>query len=360
MIRAILPFVILAYRSDRLFFPSGVIAGRAGTGYLNNYTLNLTLENTLLSAPSEALPFSLSLYYNSPQSNSYFTLSSNILTKSYSSMKVGYGWKLSAQQTVKSVTLTGATNPYLVYIAADGSAHYFQNSGSTYYDEDGLGLTITVSGVTYTMKDSEKNTWVFYNGYLMSYTDNNGNSLYYAYNETENSCYPTTWKPTSGTANQLTAVYRKNCGATNTDKLVTFSYTTSGVLERIKDQAGRITRFTYDETNPQLLISIDFPDGNTANYSYKSCTVYTGSEFWLLTDAEGNESSYRIHYTWLDEHATWWNSLLKLMRIYEIHEYAGNTAGQGMRAYKMSGTMSTFRYFGADCSPDNSDATVAN
>jgi RHS repeat-associated protein len=48
--------------------------GRAGTGYVNNFTLQPSLSVPVLSAPSGTLPFGISLYYNGALSYSHFSL----------------------------------------------------------------------------------------------------------------------------------------------------------------------------------------------------------------------------------------------------------------------------------------------
>jgi len=66
------------------------------------------------------------------------------LTADYSNMKVGKGWKLSVRQTVKEVNIDNI--PYIVYNDSDGTEHYFVEINGEYVDEDGFGLTLTVSG----------------------------------------------------------------------------------------------------------------------------------------------------------------------------------------------------------------------
>ena len=49
-----------------------ISAGRAGTGYISDYTSQLTLANTLVSSSSNTMPFSITAYYNSANGNHYF------------------------------------------------------------------------------------------------------------------------------------------------------------------------------------------------------------------------------------------------------------------------------------------------
>ena len=329
--------------------------GRAGTASVSNFTLGLSLSVPVYYAPSQALPFGLTLTYNSPLSNANFTSSSSVHTKSYTTSATGYGWKTSVQQSVTKIMLPandGTDCSWLVYTDADGTEHYFKrkNNTSDYEDEDGLGLTITVNSVsnptTFTMKDKEKNTWTFLYGYLSSYEDNNGNALYYAYNGYDYSSGNNNWKPTSAnTIYRVTSVWRKNSGVSSATKLVTLNYTNNR-LSSIVDMAGRMTSFSYD-TNDNLT-AINYPDGQTATYTYSNATVTdpqteNTKTFHRLSKARDNEAQYEIRYSY------WTESLL---RVKTIEEYTGavgsESAGAIMRGFKSSATATRFRYCGAD------------
>ena len=329
--------------------------GRAGTASVNNFTMGLSLSVPVYSAPSQALPFGLTLTYNSPLSNANFTASSSVHTKSYTTSATGYGWKTSVQQTVDRVLLTGSNgtdNSWLVYTDADGTEHYFKQKGQTsdYEDEDGLGLTITVNNTenptTFTMKDKEKNTWTFLYGYLSSYVDNNGNALYYAYNGYDYSSSNSNWKPSNAsTVYRVTSVWRKNSGVSSATKLVTLNYANNR-LSSIVDMADRTTAFSYDTDNN--LSAITYPDGKTATYTYSNASVtdpQTGASktFHRLKKARDNEAQYEIRYTYWIEVAP---------RVKEIQEFSGavgsEAVGTIMRGFKSGPTTTVFRYCGAD------------
>ena len=115
--------------------------GRAGTGYLQDYTSQLTLVRTDITAYSTVLPFTISHVYNDAYAGQMFTRSmgsNTIYTADFSSMTMGYGWKLSVQETVIPVTI--GDELYYVYNDSDGTEHYFALVDGTYRDEDGLGL----------------------------------------------------------------------------------------------------------------------------------------------------------------------------------------------------------------------------
>ena len=339
--------------------------GRAGTASVNNFTMGLSLSVPVYSAPSQALPFGITLTYNSPLGNANFTSSNSVHTNDYTTSATGYGWKTSVQQSVVRTLLTGddGTNrSWLIYTDADGTEHYFKRKNQTrdYEDEDGLGLTITVDDTdnptTFTMTDKEKNTWIFLNGYLSSYEDNNNNALYYAYNGNDYGS-GNDWKPMdSNTVYSVTSVWRKNNGVSSATKLVTLNYTNNR-LSSIVDMANRSTTFGYDTNNN--LATISYPDGQTASYTYSYATVTdpqtnTTKTFHRLKKARDNEAQYEIRYTY-------WEAIAP--RVKEIKEYSGavgsETAGTIMRGFKSSATSTVFRYCGADNTLSTSDDIIA-
>ncbi|MGM9650727.1 MAG: hypothetical protein ACI3VX_02170, partial [Faecousia sp.] len=350
-----LPQIIITYRNtvgmESLYDYHTQDVGRAGGGCVNNFTLGLSYSVPICSSPSETLPFSLSLVYNVYRSGGVFTQTTNVHTKDYSTSNAGYGWKTSVQQTVVPIDITGNNSTVthcMIYTDGDGTEHYFQQNGSTYEDEDGLGMTISVSGGTYTMTDKEKNVWTFYGGYLISYQDNTGNFLYYTYNGNAFSSSGSSWKPTLGAAaNQVTGVYRKNDGSSTTEHLVTLEYSDKK-LTAVTDQAGRKTTITVSENE---LTSITFPDGVKASYTY--CT---SSGAHVLISATDEEANYRVNYTHEYRLNRWC--------VQEIREQAkdrdGNWInGNGMRAFASNAVYTRFRYYGADHEPETADDIVS-
>ena len=327
--------------------------GRAGTGYVNDYTLHSTLAVPVLSAPSNTLPFSINLIYNQDLSDSFFTAdttnpysdASNIHTLYYTNAKAGYGWKASVQQTLKYVFyyVDGDYLQYLVYTDADGTEHYFNrsNSGGTVYkDEDGLGLTITTYDVDlFTMKDKENNTWEFTWGYLTRYADSNGNQLFYAYDGVDYSANSTSWKPANKTStHRVTGVWRKNDGG-DLQKVATLTYS-GEYLSTIKDAANRTTMLGYDDGK---LISLTFPDGKTASYAYSSWTNASGKTYYRLSQASDNEANYRIDYNY------WSNNPLQLQYYMESTKSGESwLTGQRVNCFQAYANYSRFRYFDAN------------
>ena len=118
-------------------------AGKAGDLSIHNFTNQFTLDRADVSLSLEPVSYALRHIYNSATSGIEFSNNEagGIHTCDYTSMQVGVGWKLSAQQTVVECKVGDET--YLVYNDEDGTEHYFRKTATnTYEDEDGLGLKI--------------------------------------------------------------------------------------------------------------------------------------------------------------------------------------------------------------------------
>ena len=282
--------------------------GRAGTGYINDYTSDLTLVRNDLTADSEITPFSLAHIYNDAYSASYFTSTgTDINTVAFSNMSFGRGWKLNVQETIVQKVLGSTT--YYVYNDSDGTEHYFKSENGTYIDEDGLGLTLTVSGTTYTLEDKQGNQKIFSSGILTKIRDENGNAINMVY---ENS--------------QLKRITRKNNESSSNaveETLASLTYNGS-LLQSITDAYGRITTFSYDSNN--CLIKITSPDSTTVEYTYDS------SDNYRLTSAKDNEAQYAVTYT-MGYDSTQSEYVWKRIRNIQEYYLNGTTKNYGKGIY---------------------------
>lgn len=257
-------------------------AAKAGDLSIQNFTNQFTLDRTDVSLSLEPASYALRHIYNSAYSGSWFSENGSVglHTRNFSSMRIGIGWKLSAQQTVVECKVGDKT--YLVYNDEDGTEHYFSKTATnTYEDEDGLGLKIvrsTSGGNTiYTMTDMDKyRTWVFHNGYLISITDNNSNTIYFAYNAAYGS--GSAWKPVKdASTNRLVQIVMAiHDGASQTVANLTYS---GDRLSSVTDYAGRTTSYTYDSAGH--LTQVTYADGTCAYYQYDPAngtmiTLYDG------------------------------------------------------------------------------------
>ena len=313
------PYLYVYYRQEvgleHYYTAQSHSIDRAGTGYVSDFTANLTMVKNDVSAASTSVPVSISHVYNSAYASGQ--ISAVVSGASgYSSMHLGKGWKLDIQQAVSVYNDT-----CLQYLDADGTIHYFyrsSTSSSTYTDEDGLGLTITASSGNYTMTDRYGNTSYFGSG-LLSYTqDANGNKITYVRNS----------------SNQVTSVTRTPSGG-SAETVATLAYNSSGYLSSITDMAGNTTTFTYSSNN---LTQVTHPDGTTVSYTYNSAGK-------LLT-AKDNESGYSMTYTY--------NSQGK---VSSFTEKAGSTTGASVTVTGGGGVRS-YRWCGKDRTLNNSDDLI--
>ena len=184
-------------------------AGRAGTGYINNFSGSLTWVHNDIGFDGNIMPVFISHIYNTDecQSNSY---------------GLGYGWRTNYHQSVE----LSEYEDYYIWTDGDGTEHDFHPSGSanTYIDVDGLQLTLTVFG----------------EGCIL--TDKYGNASY----------FDTYGRMTRTVNNQQT----------QRQIMITYSGT-SGRIAQIRDGVGRIYKFTYNSDN--LLTKIGYHGKNGAD-----------------------------------------------------------------------------------------------
>jgi len=354
------PYFVVSYRNtvgleEDYYTYQEASAGRAGSIYISDFTQQLTAVRTDLVFPSEVTPFTLSHVYNSDLCSQQFTGGSGdtIHSCNYSYMKLGYGWKLSAMQTVVPITINN--KQYLIYNDADGTEHYFQKTGTyKYEDEDGLRLTITKStsgsNTIYTMTDyGAENTWTFHNGYLISQADSAGNKIYYAYRQNYNS-NNSNWKPLAGSnaENRLVQIVSapKN---QSTREICSFNYDQDKLIS-ITDYAQRTIAFTYTSENSALhLSSIKDTDAGvnqvSAQYLYDNNT----GRLSTLYDVEAKYG--------LDITQRWVLGRWATNRVSEFtsSSVSGSRAfGNAFHAYRNSNQLTSYRFYGPDHVADDS------
>ncbi|MBQ6262606.1 MAG: carbohydrate binding domain-containing protein [Clostridia bacterium] len=295
----------------------------AGTAYICHYTGDLTFVKDDVAGNG----FSVSHVYNSKYCDSYYTSSSVFNTVDYSSMKIGHGWKLNAQQSVVSKTITGVDGyghssgiEYLIFSDEDGTEHYFHkdaNNSDLFRDEDGLGLTLTRNGNTITMEDEKNNTKVFVYGYLSEIIDRNGNKTVFLYDTTAYTPGGTAWKPkssASGGYNQLKKIVYVpegetaiTCAVLNydssyvltsiTDRSGTvassFSVGSTGQINSITEYGNRVSYYLYGGGNQRMSMAYDAETKYGVEFGYKQTdgTVNQYKDFTAV-NGYGNEKVY--------------------------------------------------------------------
>ena len=328
-------------------------AGKAGDLSIHNFTNQFTLDRADVSLSLEPVSYALRHIYNSAASDIEFSHNEagGLHTCDYTSMQVGVGWKLSAQQTVVECKVGDET--YLVYNDEDGTEHYFSKTATnTYEDEDGLGLKIVKStsggNTIYTMTDTDKyHTWVFHNGYLISVTDNNSNTIYFAYNAAYSSG-SSAWKPVKGSAsNRLVQIVMDINSEKERTLQTVANLTYSGDrLSSVTDYAGRSTNYSYDSGGH--LTQVTYADDTSASYEYYS----SNGRLSTLYDAE---SQYGLDITYTYN--------LGVMSTFRVQEFAKTSAGtkqvgNAFHAYRNGVHQTSYRFYGPDHTRDTADDTV--
>ena len=325
-------------------------AGKAGDLSIHNFTNQFTLDRADVSLSLEPASYALRHIYNSATSGIEFSNNEagGIHTCDYTSMQVGVGWKLSAQQTVVECKVGDET--YLVYNDEDGTEHYFSETATnTYEDEDGLSLKIVKStsggNTIYTMTDMDKyHTWVFHNGYLISVTDNNSNTIYFAYNAAYSSG-GSAWKPVKGSAsNRLVQIIMDIHGGVN-QTVANLTYS-GNRLSSVTDYAGRSTNYSYDSGGH--LTQVTYADGTSASYEYYS----SNGRLSTLYDAE---SQYGLDITYTYN--------LGIVSTFRVQEFANTPStvkptGSAFHAYRNGIHQTSYRFYGPDHTRDTADDTV--
>ena len=329
-------------------------AGKAGDLSIHNFTNQFTLDRADVSLSLEPASYALRHIYNSATSGIEFSNNEagGIHTCDYTSMQVGVGWKLSAQQTVVECKVGDKT--YLVYNDEDGTEHYFSETATnTYEDEDGLSLKIVKStsggNTIYTMTDMDKyRTWVFHNGYLISITDNNSNTIYFAYNAAYGS--GSAWKPVKdASTNRLVQIVMAiHDGASQTVANLTYS---GDRLSSVTDYAGRSTNYTYDSAGH--LTQVTYADGTSASYEYYS----SNGRLSTLYDAE---SQYGLDITYTYN--------LGIVSTFRVREFTAGSApadgqrqyGSAFHAYRDGVRQTSYRFYGPDHTRDTADDTITS
>ena len=240
---------------------------RAGSGYVNNYTGNLTWIHEDMGFGGTRTSVTINHVYNANDS-------------AKNTFGLGYGWRTNYNQRVYKWS---ENSKYYVWEDADGTAHYFEYSSDdkVYKDEDGLELTLTASGSgsnKYCIKDKDGNR---------SYFDENGRLSKISNNQKTTSNITITYTTSSSkkidtitdgvgrvyyfTYNEdglLSQLYYKGTNENLVLRSMDFEYT-SKKLSKITYQDGEFSKFGYSTTNNnRLLTKVTDIDDYNLNYTY--------------------------------------------------------------------------------------------
>ncbi len=239
-------------------------AGRAGTGYTNDYNGNLIYIHDDLSMNGARMPVKINHVYNSSEAK----------YNNWSGQWMGAGWTMNVMQRVDRKQI-GSTY-YWIYTDEDATKHYFVDNGAAELkDELNLGYTFStdISGYHY-IKDKSDNKLKFYwNGYLYGIIDNNANEMH------------ADWSDAPGTGVKMLTTLTDGAG-----RVTTLGYDNNGVLLSITDPSDRSTWFSYDTQSYQKLIRITYPDGKVTNFTYDSNYRLTEA-----TNFDGTKLTYNYY-----------------------------------------------------------------
>ena len=226
--------------------------GRAGTGYINNYTGNLTWVRDDIGFGGNRMPVAIQHVYN--LNDAIIPNDTNNSNDSGGAiLGMGIGWRTNFNQLVYRWNIDDS---YYVWEDGDGTDHYFKFKEDAYRDEDGLELILTDTG-----SGTEK--------YCI--TDKNGNCSYF---------------DTQGRLVRLT-----NNQETKSSITVTYANSASKKIDRITDGAGRQYVFTYAYDQLQ---KISYLGTGTTELDAVSFW-YNGSYLTAVTEIDGSVSNYRYN-----------------------------------------------------------------
>lgn len=277
-------------------------AGRAGTGYVNLFTGNLTWVRGDLGFDGNRMPVSISHVYNSNDSQT-------------NKFGMGYGWRTNYNQTI-----TSSGNGIYIWEDGDGTRHYFYQAingegnvvANTYLDEDGLHLTLTTGGTgdaKYQLADQYGNKSYFNaSGYLVKLENNQAtpSSISITYKAVAPHLIDTI---TDGAGRVYSFTYtdylltRISYKGTGTTELTYVLYTyANGNLIRITDKDARYTSYTYSD---HLLTEAQDGGGYSITYSYEEETaqrVDKIEEYARTSLGNSVAIEYDTHYTIVTDH----------------------------------------------------------
>ena len=240
-------------------------AGRAGTGYVNDFTGNLAFVRTDLGVSGNLMPVAIQHIYNAND-------------KQDNPFGCGYGWRTNYNQLVYQWE---ADTSYYVWEDGDGTKHYFKyTSSNTYKDEDGLEMTLTTSSDTsypYVISDKLGNKYKFDAQGRLARIENNQQTVstnLITYTDTANKLISTI---TDG-ANR---VYRY---AYSDGMLSSIIYTGTGTT------ALQTLNFTYNANNE--MTGVTYQDGESVSYAYGENHLLT-----TVTDIDGVALEYGYNTT---------------------------------------------------------------
>ena len=323
------PYVTITYVSlaglENYLVQDSIGCGRAGTAHIGLFNGNLVFSHQETATNGNLMPVSISRYYNS-------------CYRDVNPFGVGYGWKLSTQQTLHKETLGSTT--YYVYMDGDGTRHHFKQESGEWKDLSGLEYTLTLdtSANTATITNKGDSKMVFalptveFNGnyanvgMLQSITDACGNTATFVHDAnrvflsvTDGAIRPTNGVITDGELCSITAPGMPAVGYKYDDGYMTeithvdgvksmYEYNTAGLLVSVKvryanDNDHQTMKLYYHETAPYRVHEVHLLSSagivyTGRRYTYGNCCTAVTE---LYPDANGSlVEGKSLHYHFND------------------------------------------------------------
>ena len=233
--------------------------GRFGQGSIDLQCGNLMFESEDFAWAGNRMPVTLKHLYNSALASYQYTKNSAIKLNAsdFTSMKLGYGWKLNMMQSMVSETFQHEGVSYSGYVYTD------ENGEETYFK---LSTTKQVC-------DTANNCCYYV------YEDVNGNKMYYDQYKYELTVGSDVYlfdtagrliRVTDEHGNKIIMTYSLNRLTSITDgagREFGLSYNANGFLTAITAPDNTVISYAY---TGNLLTGITYPDGKTATITYTS------------------------------------------------------------------------------------------
>ena len=267
-------------------------AGRAGVGYVNNFTGSLTWVHSDIGFGGNRMPVAISHIYNTGDAAA-------------NAFGMGYGWRTNFNQSVEAYP--DGVIPYYVWDDSDGTKHYFYPTAEDpliFQDEDGLNLTLTTPNAGYEIADMLNNT---------SYFDANGRLYKLENNQQTKSSINIEY---IGATNQIAKV------VDGVGREYRFAYGDDGLLNRIGYYSTGETEiayiaYSYTDSN---LTAVIYQDQEYSSFAYGANHLLTHA--WDIDD-------YMLNYTYTG------GELGKFTKVATVTEYdcanADDESVQGMK-----------------------------
>lgn len=251
-------------------------AGQNATASVSDYLGNLVVNQSLYDGNGTRMSPSVSVTYNSIENAWAFSFNQKITAASAEMAAFGYDY---------------------IYTDAQGANHYLKkdDSSNEWYDEDGLGITLTVGDNALTVENGTTQTYALptAGGFLLSEATEKENDFTDTVSYTYSNGAVTAI--TNG-ANQTVSVNYSNGVVASLglpgSKTISFAYT-DGQITKIIFPGNRMSRFSYNNGKLVLVEQADSLSGSESVNSKLGFT-FTGDKVTRVTEygSDGTEGNY--------------------------------------------------------------------